>query len=944
MLTKTLIALEQRRLRFDSLGALDFLIAREKERLDALGVTLPKERLNATPKQYFSRTEVPSFDEQIKLARSTGHFHEKWYLRTYRGLGNFGENPIAHYLREGVKLGLNPGKNFDTRFYLETHPDAASSELNPLVHFALYGQKAGYATKPKKQNPHKQINVIRAKLLSLGFTERPVADLTDIATTADDPVARAMAARELALWHMRAKTEHGYRVSLIWSARSRLHAPDLEFRTTLSTVDLLCHFHLNQRDEGLAAYKRARVAGESAPDLLLARANFENTPEQRIEWINKVLSHHGIEPVTLLPDAGLPPYDRLTCAVPLAKVADEPKVTVLIAGFDAAEMFPTALRSLQDQTWQNLEIIVLDDCSPTSDSVRVVEGFAARDPRIQVVRMEENSCPYLTCSRGLENATGEFVTLHHADSWSHPRNIETQVRLLMDRPKLMACKSQQALVRHDISFESPMQNVELSMTNASCVMWRREAAQSAINKWGSAWAHPDANFLLFLKIAFGEDSVFEIPNTALSLKKTSNDSDTNSLGNTSGRLVPPRSLCSGARSLYVNEGHLDFNKPRIPRPPQRVMSAASGTAKKFASSYGCVIGSDFRLQGGTTQSSIQEILAHKRFGVTTGIMQLNRYDFNPLRPIESDVVAEVDNELVSYVHYGQELDCDLLIIRYPPVLYHHQRFLPKIHAKQIKVIINQPPMSDYGPGGVTRYELGKCTENIRRYFGKDATWHPIGPLVRDALHTYHADELHHINLSDHDWHNIIDIKGWDRGPRQRGPQDRLRIGRHSRDHAHKWPDRATDILACYPDREDVEIHVLGGGKTPARIMGHIPQNWTVHEFGSIQPRDFLRDIDVWVYFANPGWVESFGRTIIEAMAVGVPVILPQEYRPLFANAALYATPQTALEMARKLHADPSLYDSQVKRARLYVTEQFSYEMHLARLFKAGVHRPSVTPR
>lgn len=116
----------------------------------------------------------------------------------------------------------------------------------------------------------------------------------------------------------------------------------------------------------------------------------------------------------------------------------------------------------------------------------------------------------------------------------------------------------------------------------------------------------------------------------------------------------------------------------------------------------------------------------------------------------------------------------------------------------------------------------------------------------------------------------------------------------------------------------------------------IPDNWVVHDFGAQHPRDFLAGIDVWIYFAHPDWVESFGRTIIEATAVGVPVILPEIYRPLFHDAALYATPQTAVEIARKLHADPAAYNAQAEKARRYVAEQFSYEMHLKRLQRTGV--------
>jgi len=201
------------------------------------------------------------------------------------------------------------------------------------------------------------------------------------------------------------------------------------------------------------------------------------------------------------------------------------------------------------------------------------------------------------------------------------------------------------------------------------------------------------------------------------------------------------------------------------------------------------------------------------------------------------------------------------------------------------VIVNQPPMSDYGPDGVTRYIIEACAANLRRWFGKDATWHPIGPLVRDALVTHHRDDLSHIDLSPQDWYNIIDISDWQPPVPPSVPpiaQDgTLRIGQHARGHVHKWPEAAQTLRAAYPEAADIEVHVLGGAKVASAILGHTSANWVVHDYGSMHPRDFLAGIDVWIYFANSGWVESFGRTIIEAMAAGVPVILPEIYRPLF---------------------------------------------------------------
>jgi hypothetical protein len=46
---------------------------------------------------------------------------------------------------------------------------------------------------------------------------------------------------------------------------------------------------------------------------------------------------------------------------------------------------------------------------------------------------------------------------------------------------------------------------------------------------------------------------------------------------------------------------------------------------------------------------------------------------------------------------------------------------------------------------------------------------------------------------------------------------------------------------------------------------------------------------------------------------------------------IYATPQTAVDLARKLHSDPVAYDYHVKKGKAYVRQNFSYELHLTRL-------------
>jgi glycosyltransferase involved in cell wall biosynthesis len=140
------------------------------------------------------------------------------------------------------------------------------------------------------------------------------------------------------------------------------------------------------------------------------------------------------------------------------------------------------------------------------------------------------------------------------------------------------------------------------------------------------------------------------------------------------------------------------------------------------------------------------------------------------------------------------------------------------------------------------------------------------------------------------------------------------------------------LLNIYPPSDRYEICVLGGAETPKAVCdGVLPDNWRVIEFGEKEPRDFLAEHDVFVYFTHPDWVEAFGRVIFEAMAVGLPVVLPPTYERLFQDAAIYAEPQEVAQKVDLLMGDDAFYENQVERARAYVESKFGYSQHEARI-------------
>jgi hypothetical protein len=268
-------------------------------------------------------------------------------------------------------------------------------------------------------------------------------------------------------------------------------------------------------------------------------------------------------------------------------------------------------------------------------------------------------------------------------------------------------------------------------------------------------------------------------------------------------------------------------------------------------------------------------------------------------------------------------------VRYPPVLQEYQDFIPKVFPRELRVIINQSPFRVYGDAGERVYDFKTCSENLVGYFGLKGIWHPIGPSVRTTvLREQNVKEI--INLADVDWVNIINVDEW-KSPSDKCRHDRPVIGRHSRDQYTKWPNDPKEILDAYPDDDRFHVKILGGAQTAQEVLGCVPPGWDVYAFDSMHPRDFLSAIDVFVYFHHKDWVEAFGRAPLEAMAAGVPVILPEHFRPLFREAALYARPSQVQDIVMQLHRDHAFYRERVKIARDFVEINFGYSRHRNRL-------------
>jgi hypothetical protein len=270
--------------------------------------------------------------------------------------------------------------------------------------------------------------------------------------------------------------------------------------------------------------------------------------------------------------------------------------------------------------------------------------------------------------------------------------------------------------------------------------------------------------------------------------------------------------------------------------------------------------------------------------------------------------------------------------------------LPQLTAGRTILVVNQPPYEYYGPGEGRRltWDVRTVHRNLEGWLGPH-TWFPQGPVVSRLLETEHAAETEGIDIAADHWYGVLDVDEWRREGRRAGAGP-IRIGRHARDHVRKWPEDPDELLACYPSSEDFEIHVLGGARAAKRLLRRLPENWTVHPFGSMPPKTFLHGLDVVVFFIAESGDEAFGRTPLEAMAVGLPCLLPRSFEPLYGEGAIYCEPAEVEARVRELMDDPDLYAEQSARAMAKVERDFSHDALLRRAAALGVALPAAARR
>ena len=117
---------------------------------------------------------------------------------------------------------------------------------------------------------------------------------------------------------------------------------------------------------------------------------------------------------------------------------NDPLVTLCTPIYNHEQYLEDYFKSIINQTYQNIQLILIDDCS-TDNSTKVVEKWLARlEARFNhfvYIPRKENMGLIYNCNDGLSLAEGKYICMFASDDVMLPKNIEGKVNFLENNPE-----------------------------------------------------------------------------------------------------------------------------------------------------------------------------------------------------------------------------------------------------------------------------------------------------------------------------------------------------------------------------------------------------------------------------------------------------------------------------------------------------------------------------
>lgn len=226
--------------------------------------------------------------------------------------------------------------------------------------------------------------------------------------------------------------------------------------------------------------------------------------KSHVDAVNAVLQRHGLPPAPLA-RTGLG-VERF--GFPKVAAAHGEKVTVAMTTRNNMATLEQAIWSVLNQSWRNLELIIVDDAS-TDVTAKILKQFEAADRRVRVLQNALSIGTYCSKNRALEAATGKYFTCHDSDDWSHPLKIERQVQALKSEANDRLVANLGDWLRMDDDGFLYLWGPGMFCRNYSSLLFSTKHVRESIGFYDSVRIGADSELVARIRKTFGYNTVRE---------------------------------------------------------------------------------------------------------------------------------------------------------------------------------------------------------------------------------------------------------------------------------------------------------------------------------------------------------------------------------------------------------------------------------------------------
>jgi glycosyltransferase involved in cell wall biosynthesis len=513
-------------------------------------------------------------------------------------------------------------------------------------------------------------------------------------------------------------------LSSSWSGRLRPRARELlvDLLMDMGEVDALGRLRSEGAIEKLGVHRLALLDADLDNPFVPGSGTPAIDAERR--WLDHVRRFTGEGAAVGLAPAsdGENPFDRLRGAAPVEPLSG-PLVSVVVSSFRPGSSLLTAVGSLIEQSWEDIEILVVDDASgPEFDSV--YDAVARSDSRVKVIRQPRNAGTYVARNTAIDQASGTYITFQDSDDWSHPQRIAQQVAVLEAEPLVSSVVTKAVCASDALTFAR--QGHSPTLWAAPTLMFRREQVWKTLGGFDPVRKAADTEFHKRLEIAVpGETRRLDVPLLWMRMSAGSLSRDEIRNGWRHPSRIAYRTsyeawherIKRGA-SPRLDRENREFCAPRLYRIDRPAEPAR----------FDLVVLGDWRADGPHERDAADLVRFLAASGRRVGLLDVEGVNIQGAPP---DAYGPHARRLLAagaadLVLWDEPVEAAASVVVRPHLLHYLAHNSTGLRTPVMAVLVDTLPVASRA--GWSAYDPGEVARNAAERFGADLVWSPRGDL------------------------------------------------------------------------------------------------------------------------------------------------------------------------------------------------------------------------